>query len=355
MKKGPKLVKRDISPDLELPKYGKAKAKDPVSTIKKSSKPAKTEVFRISYKKPHSTFFTQNHIFQPRDFALFSDIEEYTLELTPYSRRYDFEYYSYLKQSNFMNELLDLYTKKHIELKQKKRTLKQQNTSEISQLDLTNLRIKKAIECVDSGLSRKTIAKMLGVKYKQLNHCLTKRKLGKIPELQKVGRPLKIRRDYLDFLRHFLQNPKNGLSSLYSLKLLLIRKFSIARDTLSLTTIYRMLKMINFSCKKCVRFCIQRNEPKTRADRYSLMQEIMKHRKFERQFIYIDETGFNNHIIPIFGYSPKGKRFPYKVSTKCPNISVLAAFTDEGIIAYQLIEKGVSAKDFVYDQFNTQI
>ena len=66
-----------------------------------------------------------------------------------------------------------------------------------------------------------------------------------------------------------------------------------------------------------------------------------------RKFIYIDETGFDNFIIPIFGYSKRGIKLSYQVQSRSTIVlGVLAAFTDEGILAYQIFEKGVSGKDF---------
>jgi len=65
-----------------------------------------------------------------------------------------------------------------------------------------------------------------------------------------------------------------------------------------------------------------------------------------RKFIYLDETGFNNILIPIYGYSKKGEPVSYSGQPKCSNHSVLAALTDEGILGYQIFEKAVRGKDF---------
>lgn len=161
-----------------------------------------------------------------------------------------------------------------------------------------------------------------------------KKKSGESPEIKPQGRKTKIFLMYLKFLETYLSNPKNGLTSLKALRELLINKFCLKDEDISIYLVYKMIRKINFSHKKVQRQFARRNEEETISKRYELIQEIIKHLKLDRNFVFLDETGFNNFVIPIFGYSQVGKRLVYPVKPKSCNYSVLAAITKDGIIGY---------------------
>ena len=56
--------------------------------------------------------------------------------------------------------------------------------------------------------------------------------------------------------------------------------------------------------------------------------------------LFIDETGFNNNLTPIYmyvdGYSLIGKTCQSKCSAKSKRISVLAAMTKDELLGFQM-------------------
>ena len=66
----------------------------------------------------------------------------------------------------------------------------------------------------------------------------------------------------------------------------------------------------------------------------------------EKTFIYVDETGFNSALMPIYGYSQIGKRCYYKGKPKGSNYSVVAAITQDEFMGFKIIEGSVQYNDF---------
>ena len=303
--------------------------------------------FSIIYKKPHSIFITKDILKDLMNAELSILEEEVIINLRKYNKVFTFASKSDIMNKIYIEELYQKYDQNHTILKapvkiKKKRT----KASSPAKLDINNEKMSQAIENIDNGLSAKTAAKLFGLKYNQIKWCLQKRKIGQIPKLEKRGRKTKILKIYLDFLENHLTTPRNRFTSLYTLKTIILRRFNLSPTEISTNLIHKMIRKINFSYKKNRKIFEARNTAKTKQSRYDLIEEIIKHRMLNRKFIYIDETGFNNFIIPIFGYSPKGERLTYEVQPKTNNFSVLAAFSDEGILAYQIFEKGISGRDF---------
>jgi hypothetical protein len=80
--------------------------------------------------------------------------------------------------------------------------------------------------------------------------------------------------------------------------------------------------------------------------RYNDTISFLSQIKQEAQMIFIDESGFNNHVIPIFGYAKKGRKCVVEVHPKTSNISVLAAITQSCLLGFQIFRGSVKAKDF---------
>jgi len=67
-----------------------------------------------------------------------------------------------------------------------------------------------------------------------------------------------------------------------------------------------------------------------------------------QNFIYIDETGFNNHTRPLFGYSTKGKRPILKEISRGPNHSVAAVITRNRLVGYKMIKGSFHQTNLVH-------
>lgn len=338
--------------DKELPQQnnnpnGKRKNPNIFQTKKVKVSTEDVEEFRISYITPHSPFFGHQDIQNVSDFIMSTEEEEVLLKLYNYNKTLSFRALSHIRMHNYIDELYQKYQTEHTLLKAKNNTKRKPKIlPTVSKEDIENHKISKAIYYCNLGQNKKKVAQILGIKYSQLLKCLRKQQIGKEPIIAKRGAKTKILFKYLDFLRNHLSNPKNGLTSLRALKKLLVQKFNLNNNQFSLGLVHKMIKKINFSRKKVQRQFERRNTQETIEKRYKIIQEIIKHKRLDRNFIYIDETGFNNYVIPIFGYSEIGKKLVYPVKPKTHNFSVLAAISEEGLIGYQVFNKGVKGQDF---------
>ena len=91
---------------------------------------------------------------------------------------------------------------------------------------------------------------------------------------------------------------------------------------------------------------MERNKPSTKTLRNMVVRETLGFFKAGYKFVYLDETGFNNNLIPIYNYSKKGEKAFCLCPKQSKNISVLAAISSSGLIGYQAFQGSVKAKDF---------
>jgi len=84
----------------------------------------------------------------------------------------------------------------------------------------------------------------------------------------------------------------------------------------------------------------------TIGDRYHAIQNIINSSNAKRNFIYLDETSFNNFIIPLTCNRLRRKPVCDEVQPQFSNKSVLAAFSDGEVIPFQIFEKSVTGQDF---------
>lgn len=68
--------------------------------------------------------------------------------------------------------------------------------------------------------------------------------------------------------------------------------------------------------------------------------------KKETNFIYLDETGFNEKILPIHGWGIKGKSLKMNYFPSHGNLSFFAAISNKDLLGCKIFKGGVTAKDF---------
>ncbi len=144
----------------------------------------------------------------------------------------------------------------------------------------------------------------------------------------------------------YLSAPEHSFTSLRELKIILDEQFNLDSEELSVTTIFRMVKLLKFGYKRCKIESLPRNQPATKESRYKLIMEILRNFDLNRTFIYIDESGFNTTTRPLYGYAQNSKPCVYKVGRKGKNISLLAAMTEKEVLGYQIFKGSVSAQDY---------
>ena len=66
----------------------------------------------------------------------------------------------------------------------------------------------------------------------------------------------------------------------------------------------------------------------------------------DKLVIFIDETGFNNNLTPIFWYYLLRKKCCTTIPPKSKKISVIAACTSEKLLAFQMLHGNIKHSDF---------
>lgn len=113
-----------------------------------------------------------------------------------------------------------------------------------------------------------------------------------------------------------------------------------------MTLVFKMLKRLNITYKRRYDVKFERNTVRTKDIRSTLIEKLISLRKEGKRFIYIDETGFNNLLLPIYGYYKKGHPWILKTHAQIKNLSVVAAITEDEILGFQIIRETTKGPDF---------
>ena len=194
--------------------------------------------------------------------------------------------------------------------------------------------------------NKQKLCRLYNISYSKLKYILHKNKAatGGLAPSQK--RQCYVQEKHLTYLKTFLSNPKNNISTLLSLKQELLSKFPNELEQISLSTISRMIKRINFSRKRCAKYLYRRNTDLMLELRKDVTLTYLNYVKQGKRIISIDETGVNGQLIPAYVYSKKGKRVCLPVMPKGVNHTVIAAVDKEGLIGFSVLAGGASATDF---------
>lgn len=112
------------------------------------------------------------------------------------------------------------------------------------------------------------------------------------------------------------------------------------------TKCFRILKGMNYSHKIMTLVPVRRNSEDIKNLRALYASEIRNMNV--RQLIFIDETGFNLHMAPKYGYSPVNtKCYKTVANSKGINVSLLCAIDINGIVAYDTKVGSFNTESFV--------
>ena len=166
------------------------------------------------------------------------------------------------------------------------------------------------------------------------------------PEENKVKKRFLITQSMYDELEIFLSIPNNRLSTLSTMRKHLIEKFNLDNRRIALSTVFNMLKRLSFSRKRTKKLATRRNISMTKEKRQTVARMILSAERSGKEIIFIDETGFNQQMVPLYGYSKIGESCFVSANLKSQNYSVVAAITKSKIIGYQIFKGSVAAEEF---------
>jgi len=338
----PKKTRKRKGQDIENPNLKRSIFPAP----EPSPNPRKTTIY--SYITNHTQLLAPGFDVAPEDihFSQYRDYQFFSKEVRPVIDEEEKETFSYqvklnLTISRTKRELERLQPSKKKEKKDKKKKEKF-----LSSTAKNNLFLPLAIASVEKGYSQKYLGSLLGIGNKKISRCLQKKKHNKPAIIEKRGRKTKVQQRFLEFLEEFLMNPKNQITTLKDLRRLLIKRFNLQEKDMTIYLVHKMVKMLSFTRKRA---SIQVNsaQSKSNIDKREILSRLMiKNFSQNKLIIFIDETGFNQHVVPICGYSKKGKKFTLQCPPKGTNHSVIAAVTKEKILCYQIFQGSVKSQDF---------
>jgi hypothetical protein len=109
---------------------------------------------------------------------------------------------------------------------------------------------------------------------------------------------------------------------------------------------FRILRDMNYSHKIMTLVPVRRNSDDIKNLRALFASEIRNIN--DNQLVYIDETGFNLHMAPKYGYSPiNTKCYKTVPNSKGINVSLLCAIDLNGILAYDIKVGSFNTENFI--------
>ena len=123
--------------------------------------------------------------------------------------------------------------------------------------------------------------------------------------------------------------------------------------TVSTSTLCRTLKKMDYTRKVLTKVPINRNSNQNKDTRAQYANEICN--IMDDNLVFLDETGFNLHLTPRWGYSPRNSKCSVVVpNSKGNNVSVIAAIDINGLLAYKVKIGSFNSESFV-DFINNEL
>ena len=97
-----------------------------------------------------------------------------------------------------------------------------------------------------------------------------------------------------------------------------------------------MIKRINFSYEKITKNVKDPNDIDFIEERKIVSKRFLNAVYEDKLILFIDETGFNNNLTPIYGYLLIGKKCQSRCSEE--SISVLTAITKDELLRFQMFK-----------------
>ncbi len=149
-----------------------------------------------------------------------------------------------------------------------------------------------------------------------------------------------------DELENLMSQTKNRFFTLRKMRDHLVSCFNLQYRQMSLSTISNMLRRLSFSRKRTKKFVEQRNTSQTKEKRQEVARQMVIALIQETELIFIDETGFNQSLAPIYGYSKVGQKCMITSGLKTQNYSVIAAITKSKVLGFQIYKGSISSEEF---------
>jgi hypothetical protein len=195
------------------------------------------------------------------------------------------------------------------------------------------------------------ISSLLGVnerKIRQIQNMIQQKLYFRINK--KKGRCSKITVNQLTFLKDMFANKKKGFGYLPSRVILetWLKRCELPSNFIKPRYFREILhKKLGYSYKKNSTFKQKGNTFKNKEYRQKFVQWNLKLLEMNKEFIFIDECGFNLEDHKTYGWNAIGKPLPTRQSIKSMNYTLIGAMTKEGLLGYLILQGGSISQIFV--------
>jgi len=233
------------------------------------------------------------------------------------------------------------------EEKFKEKNDEEEKDKETTSEEKQSLREELLYQLLEKNFTAKTIAETFQIKVSDVyNIYYKKEKEIHQEENRLTPKRFLITQEMYDELEKFMEERKYIPKTLQMIKNHLVQKFSLENWRISLQTVLNMLRRLSFSRKRTKKLIERRNIFSTIKKRKKVANEFISALVSGKELIFLDETGFNQTLIPFYGYSKIGEKCLTKTSAKTENYSVVAAITKSKILGFQIFKGSVNATGF---------
>lgn len=154
------------------------------------------------------------------------------------------------------------------------------------------------------------------------------------------------------FIRDFYKNPANVSKPVTHLRRAMHFAFDLSTRLPSLSTLRRAMKKMGLTLKRLTLFKKPSGFLLQDSVRQQFATQFLACRRKNMKIVFIDESSFNLSLQPFYGYSLKGTPALMSKAEKGTSITLLAAMSEEGIVAMQMFRgfvKKLGFLGFVYE------
>ena len=200
--------------------------------------------------------------------------------------------------------------------------------------------------CISKALhlARTTIYRWLE-HYKKGNQFLERKKRKDWRECKPYKHQM-LKQEFLDDIRRYFEGPQGACTTVMKIKKYLITLHPEELKNIGKSTLRQWVRKAGYTYKRLISGVAQKNSLDMIRLRYTAASILCQNVHKNREVIFLDEVGFNQDLMPFFGYSEVGKSAYAVKRATGDNYTAIAAMTKTRFMGYQVFRGAASTFDF---------
>ncbi len=301
-------------------------------------------IFQIQ--KPHTQWLTKSIEHKAQDIQWIQK-EIIQMEILP-KTLLSFKEYKDETLLQYLNSLLQNVSSDEVLIEESKNEATESDINSMNNKEKIDLQEELIFNLFEEKVKASEIANTFGISIQKVYNIkkkCTKNKQEK-EKIQLENKRFIITQAMYEELEQLMSQAKNRFFTLRNMRDHLLSCFNLPKRQLALSTISKMLRKLSFSRKRTKKVTEQRNTSLTKEKRQNVARQFLIALIQEKEFIFIDETGFNQSLSPVYGYSKIGEKCAITSKFKTQNYSVVAAITKSKILGFQIFKGSITSQDF---------